>query len=247
MLRRLDPSPPEARFEAQRRTAFVTGASGYLGRALCAALLARGHRVRALVRPGSSGAVVAGCDLVQGDALDARTFAGRIAPADTLVPLVGVRKPSPGKEREFETVDGASLAAALDAAQGARVRHIVYVSVAQPAPVMKAYARVRAGCEARLRSCGIPSTILRPWYVLGPGHRWPILLRPLYWLAERMPGSSASARRLGLVTLEEMVTALVWAVEHPSPAVRVLDVPAIRRGGVGAPSGTHGEGWTPSP
>ncbi|HEX5135208.1 MAG TPA: NmrA family NAD(P)-binding protein, partial [Thermoanaerobaculia bacterium] len=32
---------------------FVAGGTGYIGRPLVAALLARGHGVRALVRPGS--------------------------------------------------------------------------------------------------------------------------------------------------------------------------------------------------
>jgi uncharacterized protein YbjT (DUF2867 family) len=37
----------------ETRQVFVTGGTGYLGGALLPALLARGHRVRALVRPGS--------------------------------------------------------------------------------------------------------------------------------------------------------------------------------------------------
>jgi hypothetical protein len=38
------------------------------------------------------------------------------------------------------------------------------------------------------------------------------------------------ARRLGLVTLAQMLQALVWAIEHPATALRVLEVPDIRRG-----------------
>jgi uncharacterized protein YbjT (DUF2867 family) len=35
---------------------------------------------------------------------------------------------------------------------------------------MKAYVRVRQECEEILRESGLACTILRPWYVLGPGH-----------------------------------------------------------------------------
>jgi hypothetical protein len=35
--------------------------------------------------------------------------------------------------------------------------------------------------------------------------------------------------RLGLVTLDEMTTALLWAVEHPPESLRIMDVPAIRK------------------
>ena len=51
----------------------------------------------------------------------------------------------------------------------------------------------RAEGEALLRASGIPSTILRPWYVLGPGHRWPLALLPFYWLAALLQGSTHGA------------------------------------------------------
>jgi hypothetical protein len=77
----------------------------------------------------------------------------------------------------------------------------------------------------------VPATILRPWYVLGPGHYWPYLLVPIYALLRRLPKTRESAERLGLVTRDAMVAALVRAVEAPpADGVRIVDVPAIRRG-----------------
>ena len=46
---------------------------------------------------------------------------------------------------------------------------------------------MRSEGEALIRAAGLNATILRPWYVLGPGHRWPVVLIPAYWLAERLP------------------------------------------------------------
>jgi uncharacterized protein YbjT (DUF2867 family) len=117
---------------------------------------------------------------------------------------------------------------AIAAAKEARVGHFIYVSVAQPAPVMKAYLEVRAECEDMLRKSGMNATILRPWYVLGPGHRWPYLLLPVYRVAERLPGTKGGARRLGLVTLRQMIAALVAAVDHAPQGIRIVEVPAIR-------------------
>ena len=74
----------------------------------------------------------------------------------------------------------------------------------------------------------MPATVLRPWYVLGPGHRWPYALLPIYKLCEWLPATRAGARRLGLVTLKQMVAALVRAVEHPTSGFEVVDVPGIR-------------------
>jgi uncharacterized protein YbjT (DUF2867 family) len=94
---------------------------------------------------------------------------------------------------------------------------------------MKAYIEVRAEGEAMVRASGINATILRPWYVLGPGHWWPYALIPVYALLRLIPSTVEGARRLGLVTRKQMIGALVHAVEHPPNGVRIVDVPAIRK------------------
>ena len=209
----------------------MTGGTGYLGSRLAARLLDRGHAVRALVRPGSERKLPAGCEPVVGDALHGLTYAARVAPADTFVHLVGVSQPSPSKAQEFLRVDLASVAAAVPVAVTAGIAHFVYVSVAQPAPVMRAYVAARLRAEGLIRESGLSATLLRPWYVLGPGHWWPVLLVPCYWLGELLPGTRHAARRLGLVTLRQMLAALVHAVEWPVAGLRIMDVPLIRQSG----------------
>lgn len=199
-----------------------------MGRRLIPLLAQRGHAVTALVRAGSEAKRPEGCRGVAGDALDAESFARDVPPADTFVQLVGVSHPSPAKADLFRTIDLASVRAGAEAAARARVAHFVYVSVARPAPAMKAYQAARAEGEAAICEKGLNATFLRPWYVLGPGHRWPLLLLPGYWLFERLPSTRAAARRIGLVTLAQMLAALLWAVENPPAGVRILEVPDIR-------------------
>jgi uncharacterized protein YbjT (DUF2867 family) len=117
---------------------------------------------------------------------------------------------------------------AIAAAANSRIGHFVYVSVAQPAPVMQAYIAARAECEQALRASGLNATVLRPWYVLGPGRRWPLLLLPMYWLFELLPSTRESAQRLGLLTIEQMIAAVTLAIEDPAVGFRVLGVPEIR-------------------
>ena len=216
------------------RDVFVTGGTGYIGRRVIRRLVTRGHRVRALARASSRGRVADGATAVVGDALDADSIAAALRPGDTLLHLVGTPHPSPAKAAEFVRVDLVSVRASVAAATRVGVphgiSHMIYVSVAQPAPVMHAYLAVRAEGEQAIRQAGLTATILRPWYVLGPGHRWPIVLIPLYALASLVPAWRESAFRLGLVSLDQMVNALVRAVEDPPPVgtVRILDVPAIR-------------------
>lgn len=225
---------------------FLTGGTGYIGRRLIPELLARGHAVRALVRPGSEGKLPPGCESVVGNALDGATFAHRVLPGDTFVQLVGTPHPNPAKAEEFRRVDLVSARESVAAAKAAGVAHFVYVSVAQPAPVMRAYQEVRARGEAMIREAGLDATILRPWYVLGPGHRWPYALVPLYWLLERIPATRDGARRLGLVTLGQMVAALVEAVGNPARGVRIVPVEEIRRARLEPPAAAPAARNTPA-
>src|SRR5215469_6961901 len=212
----------------QRHTVFIAGGTGYMGRGLIPRLLERGHEVRALVRPGSEHKVPSGCAVIPGNALEGKSYADKISPADTFVQLVGVAHPSPAKAEEFRKVDLISGLEAVAAAKTAGVQHFIYLSVAQPSPVMQAYIAVRTECERAIEAAGLNATILRPWYVLGPGHRWPYLLIPFYKLAALVPQTRDGAQRLGLVTLEQMTTALLVAVENPVHGRSTLGVPQIR-------------------
>jgi len=214
------------------RNIFLTGGTGYMGSRLIPLLLARGHKIRALTRKGSENKLPAGCEIVFGNALEKESFAKSVSPSDTFVQLVGVAHPSPAKGEQFRAIDLVSARASISAAAEAKIQHFVYVSVARPAPMMKEYIAVRAEGESLLRATGLNATILRPWYVLGPGHRWPYALIPAYWICELFPPTREGARRLGLVTLNQMLAALVRAVENPASGVRILEVPEIRNSGL---------------
>ena len=213
-----------------RCNVFLTGGTGYIGTAFAKALLEHGHRVRALVRPGSERKLPSGCEIIHGDALRGETYVHEVVPNETFVHLVGVSHPNPKKAAEFRSVDLESCVQAVRAAKSKRVSQFVYLSVARPAPIMKEYQNVRAQGEQLLIESGLPATFVRPWYVLGPGHRWPTALIPLYALARLYPGTREGAERLALVTLEQMVRTLVWAVENPASEIRVLEPRHIKRG-----------------
>jgi uncharacterized protein YbjT (DUF2867 family) len=213
---------------------FVTGGTGYIGSRLIPVLQRHGHEVLALVREQSRIRLPSDSTPVVGNALDGDSYKQAVAGAKTFIQLVGVSHPSPAKAREFVDVD---LRAGLEAIRVAResgVEHFIYVSVAHPAPVMRAYTSVRAQCEDAIFKSGLNCTILRPWYVLGPGHRWPYALLPFYRLAEVLPRTRDTARRLGLVTIQQMLIALVAVTANPVQGIRIIEVPQIRRlGGTG--------------
>ena len=136
----------------ESRRVFLSGGTGYVGRALAAKLVERGHRARVLARAGSEHKVPAGAEVVLGNPLDPTTFASVVSAADTFVQLTGVAHPAPWKEQAFRAIDLVSVRASAQVSKSAGVSHFVYVSVAQPAPVMKAYIRVHQEGERFSRS-----------------------------------------------------------------------------------------------
>lgn len=217
--------------EAKR--VFITGGTGYIGRRLIPELHAHGFDVIALIRQQSRAKLPWNCTPVTADALDGNSYRKFVEGAGTFVHLVGVSHPSPSKAKQFREIDLKAGLEAIRVAREVEIEHFVYLSVAQPAPVMRSYQAVRAECERAIAASGLAATVLRPWYVLGPGHAWPYCLLPFYKLAELLPQTRESASRLGLVTIRQMVRALVYAIEQPSGSIRVLDVPDIRSFGNG--------------
>jgi uncharacterized protein YbjT (DUF2867 family) len=206
----------------------VTGATGYIGSRLIPLLTGRGHQVTAVIRVGSEKKIPKNIVSVSADLLREDSYTESIRGCDTFIHLIGVAHPSPAKAAQFQAIDLPSVRVAVKAACDAGVRHFIYLSVAQPAPMMEAFIAVRAEGEALIRASGMKATFVRPWYVLGPGHWWPYALMPFYWIAEWLPPTRESAKRLGLITISEMLGALVWSVENPPESVQILDVPTMR-------------------
>lgn len=211
-----------------RQRIFVTGGTGYIGSGLIPQLHARNHEVVALVRENSRHRLPAGCASWVGDALDGNTYRQAAGNADTFIQMIGVHHPSPAKAREFVEVDMKSGLEAVRIAREAGVHNFIYLSVAHPAPVMRAYAAVRVAVEKLITESRLNATILRPWYVLGPGDWWPYALIPFYKIAEMLPQTRQGAIRLGLVTIHQMLGVLIYAVENPAPGVRVFEPQDIR-------------------
>jgi uncharacterized protein YbjT (DUF2867 family) len=191
-------------------------------------LCADGFQVTAVARPQSTAKLPAGCSVIAGSALDSRTYQDQVPAGSTFVHLVGTPHPAPWKAAEFRSVDLVALEQSVAAAKHAGVKHFIFVSVAHPAPAMKAYVEIRIQCEQKIQESGLTATILRPWYVLGPGHYWPYVLLPVYKVLETIPATRKSAVRLGMVTRRQMVNALAAAVASGATGTRVLETAEIR-------------------
>ena len=211
------------------KSVFITGGSGYIGTRLIAALLKKQYTVKALVRKGSEGKLSGGCELIAGDPFDALTFEKYISPSDILVQLLGVPHPSPKKKELFKTIDLASVRESAKGASEAGVKYFVYVSVAQaPTRIMKDYQIARAEGESIIRKTGMNATFIRPWYVVGRGHYWVLLLYPLFKILELIPATKEKAKKLSLITISQMLDALLFAIENPNEGIRIIEIGDIK-------------------
>ncbi len=209
---------------------FITGGTGYMGKRLIKVLVAQGYDVTALVRKGSEQKLPKGVRAIVADAFDASTFQQWIPKGAVFVQLLGVPHPSPRKKEQFQQIDLRSVKASANAAAAASVSHFIYVSVAMTeSTLMKDYQAVRKEGEAYLQTKTFPCTIIRPWYVLGPGHWWPVLLLPAYGIAQFNEGWRKKAAAFSLVTIAQMLRILVKVVETPPVPRRVIEVQHIKK------------------
>jgi nucleoside-diphosphate-sugar epimerase len=212
------------------KTVFITGSTGYIGTRLIKSLLSRNHRVIALIRKGSEYKVPAGCEIVIADPFDSTIFEKYIPEESVFVQLLGVSHPSPSKADQFKQIDLKSVKASADAASNASVSHFIYVSVSMvPSKIMEAYQSARQEGEEYCLSKGLNCTFIRPWYVIGPGHWWPLLLLPFYGIAFLVPSWRQKIRGMGLVTITQMVNTLVKAVESEPGKKRIVDIYGIKK------------------
>ncbi|HEX8897336.1 MAG TPA: NAD-dependent epimerase/dehydratase family protein, partial [Chthoniobacterales bacterium] len=75
----------------------VTGGTGYIGSRLIPLLINRGHRLKAVVRPGSEKKIPANASIVSADPLQENSYTESIRGCDTFIHLIGVPHPSPAK------------------------------------------------------------------------------------------------------------------------------------------------------
>jgi len=124
---------------------------------------------------------------------------------------------------------GTGYIGSVEVAKQARAKHFIYLSVAQhPTKVMADYQEARRQGEETVLASGLTSTFIRPWYVVGPGHYWPLLFQPVFKLLEIIPSTSVRAKALALVSLRQMLLTLKNTVintpKEINNIVEVLDI-----------------------
>ena len=148
----------------------LTGATGFIGRTLCALLLERGHRLRALVRsPARAALLPPEIEPVTGTLQAADSLTRLCDGADAVIHLAGAVRGN--SERDFMAANSDGTRAVLDAAAAlasdARFLHVS--SLAAREPQLSWYSHSKRAGEEQVMASGLDWVILRPPAIYGPG------------------------------------------------------------------------------
>ena len=209
----------------------VTGATGFIGAHLVAALAARGDAVCCLVRATSNrGALPATAEIVLAEHLADRAALDRLLRgADAVVHLAGLtRSWTPHALYEVNRGGTAALCEAAananpappqvvlvssQAAVGPSARHRPRREDDPPAP-LTAYGRSKLAAErVRLRHPELPVTVVRPPAVYGPGDR--DIFAYFRLVRAGLRPELVPASRLSMVYVGNLVDALLLALDRP--------------------------------
>ena len=145
---------------------FVTGAGGFVGRALVRTLLSRGHGVTGLVRASEP---PTGIETVRGDLLAPDTYRNALAAADAVVHLAAATGNAKAADHTRVNAEGTRVLAGVCAATRRPLLFVSSVAVQYPDHSRYPYAAAKAAAEAAVRESGTPFLIARPTIVAGPG------------------------------------------------------------------------------
>lgn len=200
-----------------RNLVAVTGATGFIGSALCRELLRADYQVRALVRPGSAHKPLpAGVEPIHGELNDAHSLSRFLDRAAAVIHCAGaVRGASRGA---FMQTNVAPVDALVQAAKRSGTgRFILISSLAASQPALSPYAASkRAGEAALLAAAGdLECLIVRPPAVYGPGDRE---MLPLFRLMRRgfAPVLTSPGARFSLIYIADLVRAIISGLTCPA-------------------------------
>ena len=210
----------------------VTGASGFIGRAVCAHLLDRGRRLRALLRRPDEDLEALGVEALPGSLEDEASLRRLVEDADAVVHCAGAVRAR--RAADFEVVNALGTASLAEAAAAAasRPRFLLLSSLAAREPGLSPYAASKRRAEQELARAapGLERLCLRLPAVYGPGDRATLgLFQQFSRGLAVLPAPPGN--RFSLLHINDLAGLIGHLLERPNWSGGVIEVGDARPGG----------------
>lgn len=197
---------------------FVTGATGFVGRALLKHLTATGHEVMALVRPGSEPKLFKSekVKIQQGDVTDQDALSEGLRGCDAVIHLVGIIREFPRKGITFESMHVAATSNLIAAAASQGIKRYLHMSAnGVRADSRSDYHKTKWRAEQAVRDSQLDWTIIRPSLIFGPDSEFVELLAGLIRKLPLVPVIGDGRYRMQPVAVDEVAETFTRALEMP--------------------------------
>lgn len=202
----------------QGRSVLLTGATGFIGQRVLTRLLDGGHKVRAVSRRPAHKLNLPEHDnleIVQGDALNVQDLDAMLEGIEVAYYLIHSMEGGVGDEDAFIERDKRAALNFSSAARHAGVKQIIYLSGIEPCEEISKHLRSRNDVERYLATDGVPVTVLRAGFIIGPESAGFKMLSGIVSNMSTMMISSELKHRTQPAFVHDVIDALVLCLEHP--------------------------------
>lgn len=216
---------------------YITGATGFIGSRVAARLLARGERIRCLVRSRARAAALEaqGAEIIEGDVTDEAAHARGLKGAKRAIHLAAIYAVGLVDEAAMQRTNVEGTRAFLAATRAAATPRAVYISTtvalgpssddpeprdAYSAPYHSVYHRTKAEAHRLARAAqqaGEPVIIVCPSFVYGPGDEGPAGHFIDDLVQRRVPALLSAPSSFSYVFVDDVADGIVAALDRGTP------------------------------
>ncbi len=196
---------------------FIAGASGFVGGHLIDALLKDGYRLRCLSRSEKAEKIFKekGIGIVSGDITVPETLEGALNGIDFVIHLVGIiEEKGPAKFQKIHIEGTRNL---IIEAKKAGIKHFFYQStLGADKGSWSGYLKTKAEAEEIVMASGIPYTIFRPSFIIGPWDGFTKKLMDLIKMSPAIPVPGNGKSKFQPVYINDWVKCLLKVIASPA-------------------------------